>query len=54
MKWIVIFTHLMGNPFAYGPNPREFDTAAACYAHVQKLNGPRPGVWRYGCLEVAR
>lgn len=28
MKWIVIFTHLMGNPFSYEPNPPEFDTAA--------------------------
>ena len=52
MKWIVIWTHLMGNPFSYGPGAPVFYTAEACYIYVQKLNGPYPGVWRYDCLAV--
>lgn len=48
--FLIVFYHILGNPFTFPPGHPEFTSREACLAYASKLSPKVPG-YRYGCME---
>lgn len=49
IKWVVVFTTIIGNPSRPVAGAPEFTSLPACQAYVAMLNGPVRSTFFYEC-----